>query len=152
MAVRVEGRDIVEADAVVGADGINSPVASLLNGGLRFAYSGYTAWRGIAETEFEPDRDQLRACLAGGHEFGWMPPVAGGFIGSRLLGCLNITIRPRATRRVWPKCSPDGPGPSQTSSHRHVPTGWCATISSIGFPLGGGAMAPSPSLETPLTR
>jgi 2-polyprenyl-6-methoxyphenol hydroxylase-like FAD-dependent oxidoreductase len=75
--VRVEGGESVRVDALVGADGINSPVASQLNGGLHFAYSGYTAWRGIAETEYEPDRDQLRACLGGGHEFGWMPVGSG---------------------------------------------------------------------------
>lgn len=71
--VEVEGQNIVQATALVGADGITSPVASQLNGGLRFTYSGYTAWRAIAEADYEPDRDQLRACLRGGHEFGWMP-------------------------------------------------------------------------------
>jgi 2-polyprenyl-6-methoxyphenol hydroxylase-like FAD-dependent oxidoreductase len=73
VTVRVEGQGEVEASALIGADGINSVVASQMNGGLEFAYSGYTAWRGIAEMEFEPDRDQIRACLARGHEFGWMP-------------------------------------------------------------------------------
>lgn len=71
--VRVDGRGDVEAGALVGADGIKSPVASQLDGRLQFAYSGYTSWRGISEMEFEPDRDQVRVCLAGGHEFGWMP-------------------------------------------------------------------------------
>ncbi len=75
--VRVEGRGGVEANALVGADGINSPVASQLDGCLQVAYSGYTAWRGLCEMEFDPDRDQVRVCLAGGREFGWMPVGAG---------------------------------------------------------------------------
>jgi 2-polyprenyl-6-methoxyphenol hydroxylase-like FAD-dependent oxidoreductase len=60
-------------DALVGADGINSAIACELNGLLRPSYSGYTAWRGIAKTSSTSESDQIWVCLAGGHEFGWMP-------------------------------------------------------------------------------
>lgn len=39
---------VLEADAVVGADGTHSTVARHLNGPLRNRYVGYTAWRGVA--------------------------------------------------------------------------------------------------------
>ncbi len=77
VTLRIDGRDSLEVDAVVGADGIHSPIARQMNGGFQFAYSGYTAWRGLVESAFETDRAQMQACLAGGHEFGWMP-VGGG--------------------------------------------------------------------------
>jgi len=43
-----------EADAVVGADGVNSMVARTLNGPLRSRYVGYTAWRGVAAHRLDP--------------------------------------------------------------------------------------------------
>lgn len=77
LLVRIDGQESIEVAALVGADGIYSVVASQMNGSLEFAYSGYTAWRGISEMEFGPEADQVWACLAGGHEVGWMP-VGGG--------------------------------------------------------------------------
>ncbi len=44
-----------EADAVVGADGVNSIVARHLNGPLRTRYAGYTAWRGVATHRLDPE-------------------------------------------------------------------------------------------------
>lgn len=73
VVVEIDGSENLEVSGLVGADGINSAVASQIDGGLQFVYSGYTAWRGIANTVFDTDRNQIRACLAGGHEFGWMP-------------------------------------------------------------------------------
>jgi 2-polyprenyl-6-methoxyphenol hydroxylase-like FAD-dependent oxidoreductase len=73
VTVRISDGEGLTVDALVGADGINSAIASELNGPLRSSYSGYTAWRGIAETSTTFDSDQIWACLAGGHEFGWMP-------------------------------------------------------------------------------
>lgn len=67
-----EGVEVV-VDALVGADGINSAVARQLSGPLPSSYSGYTAWRGIAETSGGSNRNELWACLAGGHEVGWLP-------------------------------------------------------------------------------
>ena len=43
-----------EADAVVGADGVNSTVARSLNGPLPSRYVGYTAWRGVAAYRLDP--------------------------------------------------------------------------------------------------
>ena len=43
-----------EADAVVGADGVNSMVARALNGPLPSRYVGYTAWRGVAAYRLDP--------------------------------------------------------------------------------------------------
>ena len=67
----------IHADALVGADGIGSAVAAQLAGPIGCAYSGYTAWRGIARFETDPDSDELWACFAQGHEHGWMPLTDG---------------------------------------------------------------------------
>ncbi|HVC69259.1 MAG TPA: FAD-dependent monooxygenase [Acidimicrobiales bacterium] len=97
MIVQIDGRDGVEVDAVVGADGIHSPIAGQMNGGLRFAYSGYTAWRGLVE--FETDQAQMQACLAGGHEFGWMP-VGGGRTYWFATACLPEAFHPPGGDKV----------------------------------------------------
>ncbi len=47
--------EVLDADAVIGADGVDSIVAHHLNGPLAKRYAGYTAWRGIAEHTLEPD-------------------------------------------------------------------------------------------------
>jgi 2-polyprenyl-6-methoxyphenol hydroxylase-like FAD-dependent oxidoreductase len=73
VTVRVHKQDDVHVDALVGADGISSAVAGQLGGPLKFSYSGYAAWRAIADMESEPDSSQLWACFADGHEFGWLP-------------------------------------------------------------------------------
>jgi 2-polyprenyl-6-methoxyphenol hydroxylase-like FAD-dependent oxidoreductase len=73
VTVRFSDGGGLAVDALVGADGINSAIASELNRPLRSSYSGYTAWRGIAETTAAFESDQIWVCLAGGHEFGWMP-------------------------------------------------------------------------------
>lgn len=46
---------VATADAVVGADGVDSLVARHLNGDLPRRYAGYTAWRGIASYTMDPD-------------------------------------------------------------------------------------------------
>ncbi|WBP92318.1 FAD-dependent monooxygenase [Mycolicibacterium neoaurum] len=46
---------VLDANAVIGADGVDSMVARHLNGTLAKRYAGYTAWRGIAEHTLEPD-------------------------------------------------------------------------------------------------
>ncbi|HEY1989875.1 MAG TPA: FAD-dependent monooxygenase [Acidimicrobiales bacterium] len=66
------GRDVA-VDAVVGADGIGSAIATQLAGPLQSTYSGYAAWRAIAETDFGRKDDQIWTCMAEGHEFGWLP-------------------------------------------------------------------------------
>lgn len=46
---------VATADAVVGADGVDSVVARHLNGDFSRRYTGYTAWRGIASYALDPD-------------------------------------------------------------------------------------------------
>ncbi|MCV7084340.1 FAD-binding monooxygenase, partial [Mycolicibacter hiberniae] len=59
------------AAAVIGADGIGSLAAQYLNGPLAFRYSGYTAWRGIADITIP---DELAGITVGpGIEFGHLP-------------------------------------------------------------------------------
>jgi 2-polyprenyl-6-methoxyphenol hydroxylase-like FAD-dependent oxidoreductase len=45
----------IEADGVVGADGVHSMVARHLNGPLESRYVGYTAWRGVADCSIDPE-------------------------------------------------------------------------------------------------
>lgn len=75
--VRLAGGGETAADALVGADGIHSVVAARMAGPLPYLYSGYTAWRGIAQIDVDPEGHGIWACLPGGHEFGWMPITAG---------------------------------------------------------------------------
>jgi len=51
----LEGRGVIDADAVIGADGTHSVVARHLNGTLAHRYAGYTAWRGVARYALDPD-------------------------------------------------------------------------------------------------
>lgn len=73
VTVRSTSGEEVAFDALIGADGINSAVVEQMSGPLRSSYSGYTAWRGIAETAAGVASDEVWGCLAGGHEVGWMP-------------------------------------------------------------------------------
>lgn len=73
VTVRSTSGEKIAFDALVGADGINSAVVQQMSGPLPSTYSGYTAWRGIAETGGGAAGDEIWACLAGGHEVGWMP-------------------------------------------------------------------------------
>lgn len=43
----------VDADLVIGADGVSSVVARELNGPLRRRYAGYAAWRGVAGADLD---------------------------------------------------------------------------------------------------
>jgi 2-polyprenyl-6-methoxyphenol hydroxylase-like FAD-dependent oxidoreductase len=60
-----------EADAVVGADGVNSMVARTLNGPLPSRYVGYTAWRGVAAYPLDPAL--AGETMAAGAEVGHVP-------------------------------------------------------------------------------
>jgi hypothetical protein len=73
VTIRIQGNEDVVAAALVGADGINSAVAGQLCGPLGTTYSGYVAWRAIAEMAYEPDDGQIWACLVRGREVGWLP-------------------------------------------------------------------------------
>lgn len=62
---------VIEADAVVGADGTGSMVARHLNGSLTHRYVGYTAWRGVADCTIDPD--VAGEVLGPAVEFGHVP-------------------------------------------------------------------------------
>ncbi|OBG11767.1 FAD-binding monooxygenase [Mycolicibacterium celeriflavum] len=62
---------VLEADAVVGADGTHSMVARHLNGPLHNRYVGYTAWRGVAHCRIDPDL--AGETLGPAVEFGHVP-------------------------------------------------------------------------------
>ncbi len=51
----LDDHSVLEADAVIGADGTHSVVARHLNGPLPHRYAGYTAWRGVARYALDPD-------------------------------------------------------------------------------------------------
>lgn len=70
---RVELSDgsVATADAVVGADGVDSTVARHLNGTLPRRYAGYTAWRGIASCSM--DSDLSGETMGPGLEVGHVP-------------------------------------------------------------------------------
>ncbi|MFZ2512118.1 MAG: FAD-dependent oxidoreductase [Gordonia sp. (in: high G+C Gram-positive bacteria)] len=51
--VPISATNTVDADLVIGADGISSAVARELNGTLRRRYAGYAAWRGVATADLD---------------------------------------------------------------------------------------------------
>ncbi|GEE02342.1 salicylate hydroxylase [Gordonia spumicola] len=65
------GTGDVDADLVVGADGIGSTLATGLNGPLPRTYCGYTAWRGVADATFDPVL--AGEVLGPGGQFGLVP-------------------------------------------------------------------------------
>lgn len=60
-------------DGLVAADGIGSVLATQMAGRLATVYSGYTAWRAVAETHSDDTPSEMWACFARGHEVGWLP-------------------------------------------------------------------------------
>ncbi|BBY41879.1 FAD-dependent oxidoreductase [Mycolicibacterium celeriflavum] len=69
--VTLTDNTVLEADAVVGADGTHSMVARHLNGPLHNRYVGYTAWRGVAHCRIDPDL--AGETLGPAVEFGHVP-------------------------------------------------------------------------------
>jgi 2-polyprenyl-6-methoxyphenol hydroxylase-like FAD-dependent oxidoreductase len=66
---------VFEADAAVGADGTFSVIARHLNGPLDHSYTGYTAWRGVADIATAPEL--AGETLGPGVEFGHVPMGSG---------------------------------------------------------------------------
>ncbi|CAM2818893.1 FAD-binding monooxygenase [Mycobacterium intermedium] len=64
-----------DVDAVIGADGTGSMVARHLNGPLPHRYAGYTAWRGIADCDMDPELSG--ETLGPGAETGHVPMGSG---------------------------------------------------------------------------
>lgn len=71
VAVRLAGGATVEAAALVGADGFRSVVARELAGPLPQSYSGYAAWRSVADMAIDPGGG-MWGQFVGGHEVGWV--------------------------------------------------------------------------------
>ncbi|CRZ13512.1 FAD-dependent oxidoreductase [Mycolicibacterium neworleansense] len=69
--VRLSDGSVREANALVGADGVDSVVARHLNGPLQRRYAGYTAWRGIADCTIDPELSG--ETMAAGMEAGHVP-------------------------------------------------------------------------------
>ncbi|MGE2719735.1 FAD-dependent oxidoreductase [Mycolicibacterium celeriflavum] len=69
--VRLADNTVLDADAVIGADGTHSMVARHLNGPLRNRYVGYTAWRGVAHCRIDPEL--AGETLGPAVEFGHVP-------------------------------------------------------------------------------
>lgn len=74
-ALAVDGA-VIEADLVVGADGIGSAVRELVAPGVAPRAAGYAAWRGVASTGSETPRGATEA-MGRGHRFG-LVPLSGG--------------------------------------------------------------------------
>ena len=73
----LENGERIEADVLVGADGISSVIRGRLHGTVPPRYAGYTCWRGICRDKGElPDGSALLA-LGAGAQFGLWPCGAG---------------------------------------------------------------------------
>lgn len=72
--VLLAGGEALEADVVVGADGIRSAVRASLLGPAEPRYAGYTAWRGVARGFEHPELPRGRGlfCMGRGVQLGVM--------------------------------------------------------------------------------
>jgi 2-polyprenyl-6-methoxyphenol hydroxylase-like FAD-dependent oxidoreductase len=69
----LEDGESIEADVLVGADGVSSVIRERLHGAKPPRYAGYTCWRGILrEKGLLPERSALVAA-GGGKQFGLLP-------------------------------------------------------------------------------
>lgn len=71
-AVRLEGGEVLQADLVVGADGIGSRVREAVSPGVKPIYAGYTCWRGVAVDTANP-RGRVEERWGTGQRFGIVP-------------------------------------------------------------------------------
>jgi len=69
--LRLSDGTAVRTAAAVGADGTRSLIARHLNGPLADTYTGYTAWRGVADCSIDPDL--AGETMGPGLEFGHVP-------------------------------------------------------------------------------
>ena len=67
----------VDADGLIGADGVNSAVRAQLHGATQAVYRGYCIWRGIAPQIPEGTRGHITETWGRGQRFGVMP-IGGG--------------------------------------------------------------------------
>jgi 2-polyprenyl-6-methoxyphenol hydroxylase-like FAD-dependent oxidoreductase len=69
----LENGERVEADFLVGADGISSVIRAGLHGDEPPRYAGYTCWRGIVRTEKMPPGSTALLAAGAGKQFGLWP-------------------------------------------------------------------------------
>lgn len=135
----LEDGERIEANVLVGADGISSLIREGLHGAEPPRYAGYTCWRGTCRDEgVLPERSTL--LWARGHNSACGPAEWGSFTGS-----LRKT-RPRAPRR--PKrtplrCAAIGPRRFPRSSKALPKVQSSTTILSTGRRSAGGAATES---------
>jgi 2-polyprenyl-6-methoxyphenol hydroxylase-like FAD-dependent oxidoreductase len=71
--VELEGGGSVDADLLVGADGLRSAVRQAMRGPETLRYAGYTAWRGLADDIDLARVDRFTESWGPGHRFGIVP-------------------------------------------------------------------------------
>ena len=60
MRLEMADGSLIEADVIVGADGVHSPVRTALHGDDRAAFSGFVAWRSVLPMQALPSHMQRR--------------------------------------------------------------------------------------------
>ena len=79
VTARFAGGGEVEADGLIGADGVGSAVREHLHGRQSPIYRGYTIWRGIARSTGFGERGHISETWGSGRRFGIMP-LGGGVV------------------------------------------------------------------------
>ncbi len=73
VTAELEGGGSVDADLLVGADGLRSAVRQAMRGLETLRYAGYTAWRGLADDIDLARVDRFTESWGPGHRFGIVP-------------------------------------------------------------------------------
>jgi FAD-dependent urate hydroxylase len=110
-AAILESGEVLEADVLVGADGISSVIRAGLHGDDPPRYSGYTCWRGILCKEgLLPERSALLSA-GGGKQFGVWPCGDGQFYWFLTRNAPRGTVVSKqeiaALCRDWPRPIPE---------------------------------------------
>ncbi|HEX5083025.1 MAG TPA: FAD-dependent monooxygenase, partial [Blastocatellia bacterium] len=87
----IEGGEIIEADLLVGADGLHSAVRRAMRGEEALRYSGQTSWRAIVG-EVDIDQDRFTESWGAGERFGIVP------LGSRRVYWFAVMDAPQGGR------------------------------------------------------
>ena len=115
VTVELEGGDRMDAELLVGADGLNSAVRRTMRGDEPLRYAGYTAWRSLAD-DIDLDRtDRFTESWGPGQRFGIVP------IGGRRVYWFAVADAPAGER--------DGGDPRPALAARFA--GWHAPIEAI---------------------
>jgi 2-polyprenyl-6-methoxyphenol hydroxylase-like FAD-dependent oxidoreductase len=113
--VELEGGDQLEAELLVGADGLRSAVRRTMRGEEPLRYAGYTAWRSLADDIDLSRTDRFTESWGRGHRFGIVP------IGGRRVYWFAVAEVPAG--------GSDAGDPRPTLQSRFA--GWHAPIESI---------------------